>query len=66
MLVTGVVLLFLAMDWLAMLFAHSILRWADTVLQVFAMVLGVTQIPLGLHVIIHSLSMIGIFAERAD
>ena len=64
--VAGVVLLILAMDWLAMLFAHSILKWAGTVLQVFAVVLGVTQIALGLQVIIHSLSMIGIFAERAN
>jgi multiple antibiotic resistance protein len=64
--VAGVVLLILAMDWLAMLFAHSILRWAGTVLQVFAVVLGVTQIALGLQVIIHSLSMIGVFAERAN
>jgi multiple antibiotic resistance protein len=64
--VAGVVLFILAMDWLAMLFAHAILRWAGTVLQVFAVVLGVTQIALGLQVIIHSLSMIGVFAERAN
>jgi multiple antibiotic resistance protein len=64
--VAGVVLLILAMDWLAMLFANSILKWAGTVLQVFAVVLGVTQIALGLQVIIHSLSMIGVFAERAN
>lgn len=64
--VAGVVLLILAMDWLAMLFAHSILRWGGTVLQVFAVVLGVTQIALGLQVIIHSLGMIGFFAERTN
>ncbi len=64
--VAGVVMLILAMDWLAMLFAHSILKWAGTVFQVFAVVLGVTQIALGLQVIVHSLSMIGIFAERAN
>jgi multiple antibiotic resistance protein len=64
--VAGVVLLILAMDWLAMLFANSILKWAGTVLQVFAVVLGVTQIALGLQVIIHSLSMIGFLAERAN
>ena len=64
--VVGVVLLILAMDWLAMLFAHSILRWAGTVLQVFAVVLGVTQIALGLQVIIHSLSMINFFAEHTN
>jgi multiple antibiotic resistance protein len=66
LMVAGVVLLILAMDWLAMLFAHSILRWAGTVLQVFAVVLGVTQIALGLQVIIHSLGMIGFFAERTN
>jgi small neutral amino acid transporter SnatA (MarC family) len=62
--VAGVVLLILALDWLAMLFAETILRWIGTTLQVFAVVLGVTQIALGLQVIMHSLSMIGVFAER--
>lgn len=64
--VVGVVLLILALDWLAMLFAETILRWLGPVLQVFAVVLGITQIALGLQVIIHSLSMIGIFAERVN
>jgi multiple antibiotic resistance protein len=64
--VGGVVLVILALDWLAMLFAETILRWLGPVLQVFAVVLGITQIALGLQVIIHSLSMIGIFAERAN
>ena len=58
--------LILAMDWLAMLFADTILRWVGTTLQVFAVVLGVTQIALGLQVIMHSLSMIGVFAERVN
>ncbi len=62
----GVVLLILVMDWLAMLFADAILRWVGTALQVFAVVLGVTQIALGLQVIMHSLSMIGVFAERVN
>jgi multiple antibiotic resistance protein len=62
----GVVLLILAMDWLAMLFADVILRWVGTALQVFAVVLGVTQIALGLQVIMHSLSMIGVFVERVN
>lgn len=60
----GVVLLILAMDWLAMLFAEPILKRIGTTLQVFAVVLGVTQIALGLQVILHSLSMIGVFVER--
>jgi multiple antibiotic resistance protein len=62
----GVVLVILIMDWLAMLFAESILRWVGTTLQVFAVVLGVTQIALGLQVIMHSLAMIGVFVERAN
>jgi multiple antibiotic resistance protein len=62
----GVVLLILAMDWLAMLFAEPILKRVGTTLQVFAVVLGVTQIALGLQVILHSLSMIGVFAERVN
>jgi ABC-type lipoprotein export system ATPase subunit len=62
----GIVLLILAMDWAAMLFAEVILRWVRTSLQVFAVVLGVTQIALGLQVILHSLSMIGVFVERAN
>ena len=37
-----------------------------TTLQVFAVVLGVTQIALGLQVIMHSLSMIGVFVERVN
>jgi multiple antibiotic resistance protein len=64
--VGGVVLLILALDWLAMLFAETILRWLGPVLQVFAVVLGITQIALGLQVIIHSLSMIGLFAARVN
>jgi multiple antibiotic resistance protein len=64
--VAGIVLLILALDWLAMLFAQAILRWVGTALQVFAVVLGVTQIALGLQVILHSLSMIGVFVERAN
>ena len=36
-----------------------------TSLQVFAVVLGVAQIALGLQVILHSLSMIGVVVARA-
>jgi small neutral amino acid transporter SnatA (MarC family) len=64
--VAAVVLLILTLDWLAMLFAETILRWVGTTLQVFAVVLGVTQIALGLQVIMHSLSMIGVFVERVN
>ena len=64
--VTGIVLLILILDWAAMLFAESILKWVGTPLQVLAVVLGVTQIALGLQVILHSLSMIGVFVERGN
>ena len=64
--VASIVLLILALDWVAMLFAEIILRWIGTALQIFAVVLGVTQIALGLQVILHSLSMLGIFPERAS
>ena len=62
----GIVLVILAMDWVAMLFAEVILKRVRTPLQVFAVVLGVTQIALGLQVILHSLSMIGVFVERGN
>jgi multiple antibiotic resistance protein len=48
------------------MFAETILKWTGTALQVFTVVLGVTQIALGLQIITHSLSMIGVFAERAN
>ncbi|NLS05018.1 MarC family protein [Rhizobium sp. P32RR-XVIII] len=56
--VAAIVLLILALDWVAMMFAETILRWIGTSLQVLAVVLGVTQAALGLQVILHSLSMI--------
>jgi multiple antibiotic resistance protein len=64
--VASIVLVILLIDWLAMLFAETILNWTGTALQVFTVVLGVTQIALGLQIITHSLSMIGVFAERAN
>ena len=66
LMVAGIVLLVLALDWAAMLFAETILKWIGTTLQVFAIVLGVTQVALGLQLIVHSLSMIGVFTERAN
>ncbi|UWU16964.1 MarC family protein (plasmid) [Rhizobium sullae] len=56
--VAAIVLLILALDWVAMIFAETILRWIGTSLQVLAVVLGVTQAALGLQVILHSLRMI--------
>ncbi|MCK3779264.1 MarC family protein [Ensifer sesbaniae] len=55
--VAAIVLLILALDWLAMLFAETILKWIGTSLQVLAVVLGVTQAALGLQIILHNLSM---------
>jgi multiple antibiotic resistance protein len=62
--VASIVLVILFLDWLAMLFADAILKWTGTALQVFTVVLGVTQIALGLQIITHSLSMVGVFVER--
>ena len=61
--VAGIVVTILFMNWLAMLFAEVILKWVGTTLQVFAVVLGVAQVALGLQIIFHSLAMIGVFAE---
>lgn len=55
--VAGIVLLILALDWVAMTFAEIILSWIGTSLQVLAVVLGVTQAALGLQIILHSISM---------
>ncbi len=62
--VGGLVLMILALDWVAMIFAHVIIRYIGTALQVFAVVLGVTQIAIGLQVILRSLSQLGVFAMR--
>lgn len=64
-LVIGIVLLILILDWITMLFAATILRCVGTSLQIFGVVLGVTQVALGLQIILHNLSLIGLFAERA-
>jgi multiple antibiotic resistance protein len=64
--VAGMVLLILVLDWLAMLFAEAVVRWLGTALQVFAVVLGVTQIALGLQVIVQSLAMLGLPVGQAE
>ncbi len=56
--VAAIVLLILLLDWLAMTFADTILKWVGTSLQVLAVVLGVTQAALGLQIILHSVSLI--------
>ncbi len=62
--ISALVATILFMDWLAMLYAHVILKHFGTALQVFAVVLGVTQVALGLMIILQSLSMIGVFTLR--
>jgi multiple antibiotic resistance protein len=64
--IASIVLVILLLDWLAMLLADSILKWTGTALQVLTVVLGVTQIALGLQIITHSLSLIGVFVERSN
>lgn len=54
----AIVLLILALDWVAMMFAETILKGIGTSLQVLAVVLGVTQAALGLQIILHSLTLI--------
>jgi multiple antibiotic resistance protein len=62
--IAGLVALILALNWLAMLYAHIVLRYAGTALQIFAVVLGVTQVALGLMIILQSLSGLGVFELR--
>ncbi len=59
--IIGLVALILALDWLAMMFAQPILKYCGTIMQVFAVVLGVNQIALGLWIILSSLAKIGVF-----
>ena len=60
----SIVVLILALDWLSMLFAEAILHWCGVLLQLIGVVLGVTQTALGLQLILHSLSVLGVFVER--
>jgi len=62
--IAEVVAAILLLNLLAMLFAQAILKWFGTLLQIFAVVLGVTQIALGLHLIIQALGRIGVFTLR--
>jgi len=62
----GVVFIILAMNWTAMIYVESILEWAGAALQVFAVVVGVTQVALGLQLIIRSLVILGVIAERTS
>jgi multiple antibiotic resistance protein len=64
-LLTGAVATILALDWMAMLFAHTVLKYLGVVLQVFAVVLGINQVTLGLFVMLRALSNIGLFTMTA-
>jgi len=66
MTVAAVTAAILIVDWIAMLFAHAILKSMGTALQVFAVVLGVTQIALGVNVILQSLSLIGVLPAHGS
>jgi multiple antibiotic resistance protein len=59
--IAGLVGLILLLNWLAMLAAHTILKHAGTALQIFAIVLGVTQVALGLLIMLQALSATGLF-----
>jgi multiple antibiotic resistance protein len=58
-LIVGLVLAVLALDWLAMWFAESVLRWVGPLLQLFGVVLSVNQVALGLLFILNSLRRLG-------
>lgn len=62
--IAGLVAVILLLDWLAMLAAHAILRRAGTALQILAVVLGVTQVALGLLIMLKALSATGLFVLR--
>jgi len=62
LMIAVIVLIILAMDWLAMIFAAQILRWFGTALQIFAVVLGIGQVAIGLQVIFQSLILLGFVA----
>lgn len=56
----GITLGIVVLDWLAMLFAESILRWGRVALQLFAVILGVIQVSLGLQLMLRGLSLSGV------
>jgi hypothetical protein len=55
--VAGVVYFILFLDWLAMLVAHIVVRWFSPLL----LVLGVTQVALGLQLMLGGMS--GLIAQ---
>jgi multiple antibiotic resistance protein len=63
--IATIVLAILALNWFAMIFAQQIVSWFGTALQIFAVVLGIAQVAIGLQVIFESLRMLGVLAGRA-
>lgn len=63
LMIATIVLAILAMNWVAMIFAEQILKWIGTALQIFAVVLGIAQVAIGLQVIVQSLRMLGVLVE---
>lgn len=62
--IAGLVGVILLLDWLAMLAAHTILKHAGTALQIFAIVLGMTQVALGLLIMFQALAATGVLVLR--
>jgi multiple antibiotic resistance protein len=50
--VAGVVYFILFLDWLAMLVAHIIVRWFNPLLLLLGVILGVSQVALGLQLML--------------
>jgi multiple antibiotic resistance protein len=50
--VVGVVYFILFLDWLAMLVAHIVVRWFNPLLLLLGVILGVSQVALGLHLML--------------
>jgi len=49
LMVAGVVYFILFLDWLAMLVAHIVVRWFNPLLLLLGVILGVSQVALGLQ-----------------
>jgi multiple antibiotic resistance protein len=52
LMVAGVVYFILFLDWLAMLVAHIIVRWLNPLLLLLGVILGVSQVALGLQLML--------------
>jgi multiple antibiotic resistance protein len=61
LMVAGVVYFILLLDWLAMLVAHIVVRWFSPLLLLLGVVLGVTQVALGLQLMLGGMS--GLIAQ---